>query len=40
MKEVQADLGALEIEKGKYKYTVKYTCDEKFIKGFEYADRV
>ena len=26
--------------KGKYKYTVKHTCDEKFIKGFEYADRV
>ena len=26
--------------KGKYKYTVKHICDEKFIKGFEYADRV
>lgn len=26
--------------KGKYKYTMKYVCDEKFIKGFEYADRV
>lgn len=26
--------------KGEYKYTVAYTCDEKFIKGFEYADRV
>ena len=26
--------------KGKYKYTMKYVCNEKFIKGFEYADRV
>ena len=26
--------------KGEYKYTVAYTCDEKFIKGFEYADRI
>ena len=25
---------------GTYKYTVKYVCDEKFIKGFEYADRI
>lgn len=26
--------------KGKYKYTMKYVCNENFIKGFEYADRV
>lgn len=26
--------------KGNYKYTMKYVCNEKFIKGFEYADRV
>lgn len=26
--------------KGKYKYTMKYVCDEKFIKGFEYADKI
>ena len=25
---------------GTYKYTMKYVCNETFIKGFEYADRV